>query len=390
MILGVEASRALRPAGQRTGTERYARQLITALAQLLAALPSPPMLRLYSDVAPDAAACAACPGAEWRVIPSPRLWTHVRLSLEMWQHPPDWLFVPAHVLPLRRPPRTLVTIHDLGYLVFPDAHDARQRWYLDWSTRWNARVATHLLADSHATAHDLRTRLGVEATRITVVYPGFDPSPLPPPRRHDAAHNTAVLARYGVRPPYVLAIGTLQPRKNLVRLAAAFGQTLARWQNERPAQAAPQLVLAGKPGWLADQVLPPIERLGLGEHLRITGFAPDADLVVLLTNAAALAFVSLYEGFGFPILEAQASGVPVLTANTSSCPEVAGNGALLCDPLDVASIAQGLWRLLTEPDLTQTLRQTGAENVHRFAWSTAARQVWEIIGRHSPPIPAVP
>lgn len=378
MILGIDASRALRPPSQRTGTELYARHLIDAMLKLAPALPSPPSIRLYSDVTPDEAARQAWKTADWRVMPSPRLWTHARLSLEMAQRPPAALFVPAHVLPLWRPPCTLVTIHDLGYLFFPQAHSPRQRWYLDWSTRWNGRVATHVLADSQATAADLRQRLAVPSNRISVVYPGFIPTRQ---RVMDSDHVEAVLARYGIRPPYFLYVGTLQPRKNLVRLAQALARVLARGSAERPDAAPPMLVLAGKPGWLSDQVLPPIEALGLGDRVRTLGYVPEADLPALLTGAAALAFPSLYEGFGFPILEAQACGAPVLTSTTSSCPEVAGAGALLVDPHDVEAMADGLWRLLTEPALARHLAAQGAANVRRFRWETAAQQVFDVLGQ---------
>ena len=376
MLLGIDASRALRPASQQTGTELYSRQIIEAMLHLAPMLPSPPSIRLYSDVEPEQAIRQAWHNADWRVIPSPRLWTHARLSLEMAQRPPTALFVPAHVLPLWRPSRTLVTIHDLGYLFFPRAHPLRQRWYLDWATRWNGRVATHLLADSHATARDLRRHLGVPSAHISVVYPGFSSTMR---RVIDPAHTRATAARYGIRPPYFFYVGTLQPRKNLVRLAQALARVLARGSAERPDAAPPMLVLAGKPGWLSDQVLGPIAAMGLGDRVRVTGYVPQADLPALLTGATALAFPSLYEGFGFPILEAQACGVPVLTSSTSSCPEVAGEGALLVDPHDVDAIAAGLWRLLTEPTLTQRLVEQGAANVRRFRWETTAQQVFDVL-----------
>lgn len=376
MLLGIDASRALRPASQRTGTELYSRQLIEALLRLAPTRPAPPSLRLYTDVAPDQTTRQAWVGADWRIIPSPRLWTHARLSLEMLRRPPDVLFVPAHVLPLWRPRRTLVTIHDLGYLFFPQAHPLRQRLYLDLTTRWHGRVATHILADSHATAHDLTRRLGVDARRISVVYPGFTPT-MQRPADPSLLQRTA--AAYGLSAPYFFYVGTLQPRKNLVRVAQAFAHLLTRWAAERPDAAPPQLVLAGRPGWLSDQVLAPIRGLGLGDQVRILGYVPQTDLPALLSGAAALVFPSLYEGFGFPILEAQACGVPVLTSSTSSCPEVAGAGALLVDPHDTDAIAAGLWRLLTEPALAQSLIAHGQHNLRRFRWEITAQQVFDIL-----------
>lgn len=370
LVVGIDASRAVRPASQRTGTELYARQLIRHLAPRLAERRPPTSLRLYSDAAPDPG--WVLPSADWRVMPFPRLWTHVRLSVEMMRHPPAVLFVPAHVLPLWHPARSLVTVHDLGYLHFPDAHPPRQRRYLDWSTRWNARVATRVLADSQATARDLKSLLGTPDDKVRVVYPGFEGSQ----RFAPAQPADVVLQRYEIRSPYVLYVGTLQPRKNLARLAHAFGQVLATWQGPDP---RPQLVLAGRPGWLADQVQRDVREAGLGDALRFTGYVPDADLKVLLAQATLLAFPSLYEGFGFPILEAQAAGVAVLTSTTSSCPEVAGAGALLVDPLDVTAMAGGLRRLLVDEALRAGLVQAGRDNLKRFSWERAAQQVLSVL-----------
>lgn len=365
-VIGIDASRAVRPGSLRTGTELYSRQLIYHLAPLLSRRKPSWQLRLYSDTPPDPSLALTTAG--WRVMPFPRLWTHLRLSIEMAVHPPAVLFVPAHVLPLWHPARTLVTVHDLGYLYFPDAHPPRQRRYLDWSTRWNARVATRVLADSQATAQDLENRLGTPRDKIRVVYPGFEGDQ----GLATAAPAAEILPRYEIRPPYVLYVGTVQPRKNLARLAHAFAQVLATWQGSGP---RPQLVLAGRPGWLADAVLTAVAQAGLGDALRMPGYVPAADLPALLGNAALLAFPSLYEGFGFPILEAQAAGVPVLTSNTSSCPEVAGSGALLVDPLDVADIAAGLRRLLVDDALRAQLVQQGRNNLRRFAWERTAQQV---------------
>jgi glycosyltransferase involved in cell wall biosynthesis len=369
-VIGVDASRAVRPASQRTGTELYSRQLILHLASLVARRTPPITLRLYSNTPPDPGLLLA--PATWRVMPFPRLWTHVRLSVEMLRHPPDVLFVPAHVLPLWHPARSLVTVHDLGYLHFPDAHPPRQRRYLDGSTRWNARVATRVLVDSQATARDLTSMLGTSSDKIRVVYPGFES------RRAVTRTQPAevVFQRYEIRPPYVLTVGTLQPRKNLARLAHAMAQVLATWQGPGP---RPQLVLAGRPGWLSEDVQRAVTEAGLGDACRITGYVPEADLAVLLANASLLAFPSLYEGFGFPILEAQAAGIPVLTSTTSSCPEVAGQGALLVDPMDVTAMADGLHRLLYDEALRTHLVQRGRENLPRFAWDRAAQQVLDVL-----------
>jgi len=248
----------------------------------------------------------------------------VRLSYELLTRPrPEVLFVPAHVLPLAHPLPSVVTVHDLGYRHFPGAHPARQRLYLDWSTRFSARAATHVLADSAATQRDLNRFYGVPPEKITVVYPGRDD-------RLARADPAPVRARYGLAPDYLLHVGTLQPRKNLSRLMDAAASLRARWPGL-------QLVLAGQPGWQSGPILAQARakrRVGAAAGLRAR-----RRLAWSLLWRARVVFPSLYEGFGFPVLEAMACGTPVVCANTSSLPEVAGEAALLVDPEDTSALA---------------------------------------------------
>ncbi|MGC9396068.1 MAG: glycosyltransferase family 4 protein [Anaerolineae bacterium] len=359
--IGIDASRALSAAP--TGTEGYSYHLIRAL---LPYLDPHYQTRLYFRSAPEP---DAFPGAELRAIPFPRLWTHLRLSWEMARHAPDLLFVPAHVLPLLRPKRTLVTIHDLGYRYFPEAHPPRQRLYLEWSTRWNARVADHILADSCATRDALVQAYKIDAAKITVTYPGYD-SNLAPVR--DARALAAVRARYAIPGPYILFIGRLQPRKNLVRLIEAF-TCLA------PDRSDLSLVLAGPAGWLAEPIHARVRELGLEARVLFPGYVAETDKAALISGAQVFAYPSLYEGFGFPVLEAQACGVPLLASTTSSLPEVVGNGGLLVDPLDTSAIAEGLGRLLDDVDLQHDLIARGTANLRRFSWDAAARTVLTVI-----------
>ncbi len=359
--IGIDASRALSAAP--TGTEGYSYHLIRALLPRLGA---PYRTRLYFRTAPEP---DAFPGAELRVIPFPRLWTHLRLSWEMARHAPDLLFVPAHVLPPIRPQRTVVTIHDLGYRYFPEAHPRRQRLYLDWSTRWNARVADHILADSTATRDALLQEYGIAPSKITVAYPGYD-NDLAPVR--DATVLAAVRARYHIPGPYILFMGRVQPRKNLVRLIDAFAHLA-------PDRADLTLVLAGPVGWLAEPIRARVHGLGLEARVLFPGYIAEVDKAALISGAQVFAYPSLYEGFGFPVLEAQACGVPLLASNTSSLPEVAGDGGLLVDPLNEAAIAEGLARLLDDVMLRRTLVALGSANLRRFSWEITAQTVVHVI-----------
>ncbi|HET91782.1 MAG TPA: glycosyltransferase family 1 protein [Chloroflexi bacterium] len=357
MLLGIDASRAVAP--HPTGTEIYSRCLIRALLTLDPSLD----VRLYFRSAPPD---DAFPGAELRVIPFPRLWTHLRLSWEMARCPPDVLFVPAHVLPPVRPPVTLVTVHDLGYLYFPQAHPWPQRTYLDLSTRWSAHVATHILADSRATKADLISQYATPPAKISVVYPGLDES-LAPVRERDVIE--AVKARHGIQGDYFLYVGTLQPRKNLARLIAAFAAL----------ESDATLVLAGQRGWLYDDLWAGVRRQGLEGRVLFPGYVSAEQKAALMSGALAFLFPSLYEGFGLPVLEAQACGCPVVTSDTSSLPEVAGDAALLVDPHDTAAITAALDRLTADSPLRRDLIARGLVNLRRFSWKTSAQAVLQIV-----------
>jgi glycosyltransferase involved in cell wall biosynthesis len=288
----------------------------------------------------------------------------------MVQRSPDALFVPAHVVPLVHPPASLVTVHDLGYLHFPQAHPWRQRLYLDLSTRWSVRASAHVLADSAATRADLVSRYGVPPDKITVAYPGHDEGIA---RVFDSAEIEAVKARHGIGGDYFLYVGTLQPRKNLARLVesfAAFRQGARSMVDRRTL-----LVLAGKQGWLYDALFKQVHRLGLEGHVCFPGYISDEDKVALMSGARAFLFPSLYEGFGLPVLEAQACGCPVITSTTSSLPEIAGDGALLVEPRDTMAIAAAMERIVSDSALREKLVERGLANVSRFSWIGCARTV---------------
>ena len=370
MIIGIDASRALR--AQQTGTERYAREII----QHLLALPHAPQhtWRLYTDQQPTGhAAWPSLPAhAEWSVLPARRMWTHRALAAEILQRPPSVLFVPSHVLPfvlpLRRLPPTVVTIHDLGYHYFPAAHGWRQRLYLQWGTRWSVTAASRVIAISQATATDLHQVLGAQTAKIRVVHEAVNAMSQPTPPQIVAAR-----AHYAHNQPYALYVGTLQPRKNLVRLISAYEQLCQR------DAAAFDLVLAGNPGWLSAEIVAQAQQSPHAARIHLPGYVAEADLAPLLAGAEFFAFPSLYEGFGLPILEAQSIGVPVMTAHGSSLPEVAGDAAIYVDPTDVEAIAQAMLQLSQDETLRQELIAAGHRNVQRFSWDKAAAETLAVL-----------
>ncbi len=370
--IGIDASRLA--VGHRTGTENYALQVTRGLLQVA---PQTDFTLYFNNFppAPVLDSLGLTGHTHLKAMPFPRLWTHLRLSREMLQHPPEALFVPAHVLPLLHPARSVVTIHDLGYLYFPQAHPSSVRRYLDLSTRFSANGSCRIIAVSQATKSDLVRHYGLDPAKITVIYHGYDAEHFRPVEPGLARQEART--RYGIGPGrFLLYIGTLQPRKNLLRLLAAFDHLAGDSQFQDL-----QLVLGGQAGWLSRPLLDEAARLNARWPGRVLlpGYLADADVPSLLSEATAFVFPSLYEGFGMPVLEALASGCPVVCSNSSSLPEVAGDAALYHHPLDTLALELVLRRVLTDEPLAAHLRQAGPDQARRFSWPFCAAQTWNVI-----------
>lgn len=254
--------------------------------------------------------------------------------------------------------RLVVTVHDLAFLRYPDMFP--RRWQLQYRLALRAAVrrADAICTPSRATAEDLVARTAVDPLRVHV-------TPLAATLPGSDRDVGAVLRRLRVPTPYVLFVGTLEPRKNLVRLVRAYRRVAA-------AGLPHALVLAGPMGWHPEPLLRELALAGPGEIV-LTGSLPAADLDALYRGASALAYPSLAEGFGLPVLEAMARSVPTVTSNTTSLPEVAGDSALLVDPRSVAGIATALERVLTDTDLAERLASAGRARSERFSWEETAR-----------------
>jgi glycosyltransferase involved in cell wall biosynthesis len=227
------------------------------------------------------------------------------------------------------------------------------------------------VADSQATRADLIREYQVSESKVHVVYLGRDES-LAPVR--DPQILEGARARYGIGPRYLLYVGTLQPRKNLDRVVEGFARLAAT-----PGMHSVQLVLAGKRGWLYGTLFSQVARRGLEGRVLFPGYVDETDLAALYSGALGYVYPSLYEGFGIPVLEAQACGVPVMTSNNSSLPEVAGDAALLVDPTDVDAISEAMLQLATDDALRATLIERGFANVKRFSWEKCARETLEVL-----------
>ena len=401
MLIGIDASRANEP--QKTGTEWYAYHLIEALKQRSL----PHTVRLYTNRPLAGELGRLPPNFESRLLTfgTDILWTQLRLSAEMAVRPPDVLFVPAHTIPLVHPPATVVTVHDLGFEYFPELYKkvpiGPPGWrqllevgarlvtlgrygnneydYHRWATRFALRHAAHIIAVSEYTKQDLVKRFGADPATITVVPHGYERSVFRPAAPGEKPPKHILSLR-----PYILYVGRIERKKNIVGLLAAY--RLFREQVSRRFR----LVLVGKQSYGAEEVSSMLGRLpaSLRRDVHLMNWVPEEEKAQLLRFADLFVFPSLFEGFGIPVIEAMASGVPVVCSNVTALPEVAGKAALLVDPKDPASIAQAMIRVTTDSRLREEMIRRGLTRANRYSWEESARltrkvleETFETVGR---------
>jgi len=295
-----------------------------------------------------------------------QFWQRLRvpLPIELFTGRLDLLHAPDFVLPPTRA-HTLVTIHDLSFLVHPECAEPSMVRYLIDAVPRGLRRANVILADSQATRNDLARLLAVDPARVELVYPGVEPRFCPLP----AATTEPVRRRLSLPDHFVLFVSTLEPRKNLVRLLEAFAQ-IVQTDNSNL-----HLVIAGRRGWLYEDIFASIDRLQLHERVQLLDYVHDKDLPALYNLAAAFAYPSIYEGFGIPPLEALACGTPTVVADNSSLPEVVADAAVLVSAEDVGSIASGIARVVSDAALRARLRAVGPAQARKFTWEQAAQRV---------------
>lgn len=360
MVVGIHAASAERFLARPTGVEHATHELLRAIAALPDA--SPHRFFLYTNPAatrflPTASAYQV------RILRSPMLWTQFRLSMEMLLHPPDVLFVPSQALPRALPRRAVATIHGIEFEQYPNSYSPRERRRLALITRDACRRASHIIAVSHATKMEAMTRYGVPQNRISVIYHG---APTPP--EHEGPRATAGT-------PYFLFIGRIEVKKNIDGIVRAFD--LFRSRNPERDHG---LILAGKPGFGSEEIYETARKSSFSSDIQFPGYVSETRKWDLLFGATALVFPSWAEGFGLPILEAQAAGTPVITSNTSAMPEIAGSrGALFVTPGNDEELSVAMQRLVADEGSRQELIQNGKANLARFSWEETARKTLRVL-----------
>ena len=268
-----------------------------------------------------------------------------------------------NVAPFASPVPTLITVHDLAFIRFPQTFRSYNRTYLDFATRISARKAAHIFAVSEHTKREVAGLIGVPEERITVTYDA--------PREHFRPPETATLEAFrrikNLPEQFILYVGTLEPRKNIITLLEAYDHIL------KEGRTIP-LVIGGGKGWMYEPVFRRLEELGLQDRVRFAGYLDEEDLPLWYAAASVFVFPSIYEGFGMPPLEAMACGTPVVTSNSSSLPEVVGEAGVMVSPHDAEGFAKAIMRLLDDADLAADLRERGIAQAQRFTWKQAAER----------------
>jgi glycosyltransferase involved in cell wall biosynthesis len=291
----------------------------------------------------------------------------ISVPIVLGRQNPDLFHAPHYVLPPLVRCRSVVTIHDCIHLMFPQYLPNRLALAYARSSIWMAaRTSSRILTVSEASKRDILRFFNVPPEKITVIYNGIDQRFHVKPPDEEMAR---VRQRYQLEGDFVLYVGNVKPHKNLGRLLDAFHQVRQGGLDHL------KLVVIGDEISKYTELRRLVHRLNLHKHIRFLGFMPDETLAVLYRLAAVFVFPSLYEGFGLPPLEAMASGTPVVTSNVSSLPEVVGDAAVLVDPNDAESIADGMRRVLTDPTLAATLTERGLARAAEFSWERSVRQI---------------
>lgn len=302
----------------------------------------------------------------YNVIGPKKMWTQFGLPLNLFlsKHP-DIFFTPTHYAPRFSPIPTAISIMDLSFIHFPNLFAKKDLYQLTNWTSYSVKNASKIFTISQSSKGDIIDIYGVDDNKIFVTYPGIK-----------EATNVRILTmddlrkKFGIDKDYILFVGTLQPRKNIVKLIEAFSKI----EKENLI-----LVIVGKKGWLYEDILSAPQKFGVLERVKFLDFVEDKDLPSLYKNALCFVLPSLYEGFGLPVLEAMKHGCPVITSNVSSLPEAGGDAAIYFDPNNSDDIKEKIEKVIKNPTLRQEMIEKGYNQIKKFSWEKTAKETLRVL-----------
>ena len=366
MLIGVDGNEA--NIKNRVGSGQYAYELLQQFAkikdhQFLVYLKGQPLQDLPHQ----------SENFKYQFFGPARLWTQIALPFRLLlTKKPDVFFSMTHYGPRFSKVPYVITIFDLSYLHFPGMFKKSDLYQLRSWTKYSITNSAHIIAISQTTKNDIIKNYQVDPIKITVTHLGYDQKFKPQTKNV----IEKIKKKYKITGDYLVFVGTLQPRKNLEKLLEAFNNLT---QSTELKTQKLHLVIAGKKGWLYDSIFAKVKDLNIEHKTVFTDYVPDEDLSALISGAKAYVLPSLWEGFGIPVIEAQACGVPVVVSNTSSLPEIVGESGVLIDPESVASISEGIKKVLTDQNLRKVLISRGEQNIKRFSWAKCASETLSVL-----------
>lgn len=364
MIIGIDGNEA--NAEIRVGIGEYAYQVLMHLSKFKVQSSE---FRVYLKDAPRKDLPEESKRWQYRIVKPEKLWTQIGLPFDLYTHRPrpDVFFTPTHYAPRFSPIPTVISIMDLSYIHFPNLFNKKDLYQLENWTKYSAKNAKMILTISEASKRDIMDIYGIPQDRIVVTYPGIKQSHSTSKISMDVLQKT-----YQISGDYILFVGTLQPRKNIERLIEAFSRISSSHKDL-------SLVIVGKHGWQYEGILAAPKKYHVEEKVQFVSFVPDADLGAFYTRARCFVLVSLYEGFGLPILEAMSYGCPVITSNVSSLPEAGGDAALYVDPKSTEDITKKITMVLDNEKLRSEMIEKGKKQVKKFSWEKTARETLNVL-----------
>lgn len=355
------------------GNETYASNLIEALAEIdsenqyVLYVTKQEAVDRYANRWPNVKVIKTLPHTPLIRIP-------LTLTAELRRRPVDILHV-QYTAPPWAPCKTVVMIHDLSFEHLPETFKRRSWMQMQLTVRSTARSASHIVTDSNYSREDILRTYRLPEERVTT-------TPLAASSRfkpvEDAQELKLTLNKYGIENDYILAVGSIQPRKNIPRLIRAYASLFSQ---PGAGTHIPKLVIAGKPAWLFKETIKTAAASAARDHIIFTGYVPEVDLPALYTGATCFAYPSIFEGFGIPLLEAMGCGTPTITSDRTCFPEVVGDASLMIDPFDEISIADALRRIISDVSLRQQLRSRGFKQSSLFNWRQTARLTLAVYDR---------